>query len=171
MTEETTKTEPKQESPAKEKAAKEKKYQSQYSLTDPLQQKLVCCIMKAGKKSVAERILKHTLEEMFRRGQENPLKVFEKAVENAKPAMEVKPRRVGGSIYQIPVEVPAARQQSLAIRWILDGAKKRKGQPMFKKLAAELMDASSETGYAFTKREDAHRMAQSNKAFAHLARY
>ena len=85
--------------------------------------------------------------------------------------MEVKAKRIGGAVYQIPIEVKPKRQQSLSVRWVLEGARKKKGQPMYKRLASELMDAFNETGYAFGKREEAHRMAQSNKAFAHLARY
>ncbi|NCP66782.1 30S ribosomal protein S7 [bacterium] len=156
-----------------EKAAAKprKKYVSQFSFADPLQDKFVNCIMKNGKKTVAVKILKDTLEEMHRRGQDDPLKCFELALKNATPAMEVKAKRIGGAVYQIPMEVTEKRQQSLCIRWVLEGARKKKGQPMFKRLAAELLDASNETGFAYGRKEDVHRMAQANKAFAHLARY
>jgi len=160
----------KAEAPKKD-AKPKKKYMSQFSFSDPLQDKFVKCIMKNGKRTVAERIFKDTLNEMHRRGQEDPLKTFEIALRNATPAMEVKAKRIGGAVYQIPMEVTEKRQQSLCIRWVLEGARKKKGQPMFKRLAAELMDASNETGFAFSRKEDVHRMAQANKAFAHLARY
>lgn len=157
--------------PEKSPAKPRKKYQNQFSFTDPLQSKLVNCIMKNGKKTIAVKILKDTLAEMHRRGQDDPLKTFEKALKNATPAMEVKAKRIGGAVYQIPIEVTEKRQESLCVRWILEGARKKKGQPMFKRLSNELIDASNETGFAFGKKEDMHRMAQANKAFAHLARY
>ena len=156
------------EKPAPKKV---KKYQNQFSFTDPLQVKFVNCIMKNGKKTVAQRIMKDTLEELHRRGQEDPLKTFETALKNATPTMEVRGKRIGGAVYQIPIEVTTKRQTSLSTRWILEGARKKKGQPMFKRLATELLDCANENGHAFSKREEAHRMAQANKAFAHLARY
>jgi len=127
--------------------------------------------MKNGKKTVAVKILKDTLNEMYRRGQDDPLKTLEVAMKNATPAMEVKAKRIGGAVYQIPIEVTEKRQTSLSTRWILEGARKKKGQPMFMRLSSELIDASNEAGFAFGKKEDMHRMAQANKAFAHLARY
>lgn len=159
-----------QEAPKKE-AKPKKKYHQQFSFTDPLQDKFVKCVMKNGKKTVAQRILKDTLEEMHRKGQDDPLKTFELALRNVTPAMEVKAKRIGGAVYQIPIEVTEKRQESLCIRWILEGARKKKGQPMYKRLSTELLDAANETGFAFGKKEDMHRMAQANKAFAHLARY
>ncbi|NJP03903.1 30S ribosomal protein S7 [Candidatus Gracilibacteria bacterium] len=140
-------------------------------MNDPIQAKMVTCIMKNGKKQVAIRILQMAFEEMNRRGEKDVLKTFEKAVQNATPTMEVRPRRIGGSIYQIPIEVTPKRQGSLSIRWILAAARSKKGQPMYKRLASELLDAANETGTSFRKREESHKMAQSNKAFAHLARY
>jgi len=151
--------------------AKKIKYVNPFSFTDELQMKFVNCIMKNGKKVIAQKILRGAFDEMHRKGVENVLETFEKAYANATPTMEVKPKRVGGGIYQIPMEVSAKRQRSLAIRWILEGARKRKGMPMARRLALELLDAASETGFSYTKREDAHRMAAANKAFAHLARY
>lgn len=169
--EETTKSTP-ESAEAPEKAGKKvKKYQNQFSFTDPLQSKFVNCIMKNGKKTVAQRIMRETLAELHRRGQDDPLKTFEKALKNATPMMEVRGKRIGGAVYQIPIEVTAKRQESLCTRWILEGARKKKGQSMYKRLATELIDCANETGHAFSKREEAHRMAQSNKAFAHLARY
>jgi len=157
----------------KEEAPKKarKKYQNQFSFGDPMQVKFVNCIMKNGKKTVAQKILKDTFEELYRRGSDDPLKTFETAIKNATPTMEVRGKRIGGAVYQIPIEVTTKRQASLSNRWLLEGARKKKGQPMFKRLANELLDCSNETGHAFSKREEAHRMAQANKAFAHLARY
>ncbi len=154
-----------------EKKTKKSKYQNPFSHTDPLQQKFVNCLMKNGKKTLAQRILKDIFDEINRRGSEDPLKTFELALRNATPTMECKAKRIGGAVYQIPMEVTTKRQQSLCIRWILEGARKKKGQPIARRLAGEIIDCSNETGYAFGKREEAHRMAQSNKAFAHLARY
>jgi small subunit ribosomal protein S7 len=150
---------------------KKKKFANPFTMKDPLQAKMVNCIMKNGKKQVAIRIVEMAFEEMNRRGEKDILKTFEKAISNTTPTMEVRPRRVGGSIYQIPVEVTPKRQASLSIRWILAAARSKKGQPMYRRLASELLDASNETGNAFRKREESHKMAQSNKAFAHLARY
>ncbi len=169
----TTSTElrPKTDEAKTSSGEKKKKYTSQFSYTDPLQTKLVNCIMKEGKKTIAQRILMDAFEELFRRGEKDPLKTFELALENATPMMEVRPKRIGGAVYQIPIEVTSKRQQSLSIRWILDAARARKGQPMYKRLASELMDASQDLGQAVTKKKESHRMAQANKAFAHLARY
>lgn len=153
------------------KAPKKAKFNTPFSLVDPLQSKVVNCIMKCGKKTIAQRILKDSFAEIFRRGEQDVQKTFEKAIKNATPTIEVRPRRIGGSVYQVPTEVTAKRQQTLAIRWILDAARKKSGQPMAKRLASELLDAANERGTAFSKREEMHRMAQSNKAFAHLARY
>ncbi len=124
-------------------------------------------VMKDGKKSIAARIVYDALDIIKRRTKRHPLDVLEEAVKNVSPTLEVKPRRVGGSTYQIPVEVPPDRQTSLAIRWILAAARKRSGKSMAEKLASELMDAARETGAAVKKREDTHKMAQANRAFAH----
>ncbi|MCL4132122.1 UNVERIFIED_CONTAM: hypothetical protein GTU68_020163 [Idotea baltica] len=99
------------------------------------------------------------------------MKTFEKAMENITPNVEVKAKRIGGAVYQIPIEVKPTRQLSLAIRWLLDGARSKKGKPMAQSLAGEIIDAAGEHGHAFTRKEEMHRMAQANKAFAHLARY
>lgn len=162
----TTDTTPKKSSPKKLGNAK-----NPFSYTDPLQQKLVNCIMKNGKKSIAQRILKDTFEELARRGEKDPLKTLELSLSNATPTIEVRPKRIGGAVYQIPVEVPSKRQQTLSIRWILKAARSRKGQPMYRALAAELVEASQDSGSAVNKKKDVHKMAQANKAFAHLARY
>lgn len=128
-------------------------------------------MMQRGKKSVARRIFSDAMQQLRDMGKNNPEVIFHKALENVKPITEVRARRVGGSVYQIPTEVNAKRQMALSIRWILEVCRKRKGQPMAQKLAQELVDASNETGAAFKKREDVHKMAQANKAFAHFARY
>lgn len=124
-------------------------------------------IMKKGKKSLAERIMYETLDIVAEQAKRPPLEVLEQAVRNVSPVLEVKPRRVGGSTYQIPVEVPPDRQVSLAMRWILTAARSRPGKSMAEKLASELMDAAHETGAAFKKKEDTHKMAEANRAFAH----
>jgi small subunit ribosomal protein S7 len=161
----------KKDAPKKDAPKKEKKYVNPFNESDPLQAKMVNCIMKQGKKTIARRILRDTFDEMNRKGEKDVLGTFEKAIQKSTPTMEVRPRRVGGSIYQIPLEVNPKRQASLPIRWILQGARNKKGQPMYKRLATELMDCANEQGFGFNKREDVHKMAQANKAFAHLARY
>ncbi len=150
---------------------KPKKFVNPFNMKDPLQAKLVNCIMKNGKKTVAQKILRDCFEEMHRKGEKDVLKTFETAFSNVVPTMEVKPKRIGGSVYQIPMEVTAKRRVSLPIRWILKGARNKKGQPMYKRLASEIIDAANETGFAFGKKEEVQRVAQANKAFAHLARY
>ncbi len=124
-------------------------------------------IMKDGKKSLATRVMYQALDIAEQRTKRPGLEVFEAAVQNVFPLLEVKPRRVGGSTYQIPVEVPPGRQVSLAMRWILAAARNRPGKLMAEKLAAEFIDASNRTGAAVKKREDTHRMAEANRAFAH----
>ena len=124
-------------------------------------------IMRKGKKSLAESILYGAFEVMERKSKENPLKLFEKAVENTKPLLEVRSRRVGGSTYQVPVEVRYERKTALAIRWLIGYAKQRPEKGMMNKLAGELIDAANMRGAAIKKREDTHRMAEANKAFAH----
>lgn len=136
-----------------------------------LQEKFINCMMKKGKKSVSRKIFNESMRILKDSGKSKPPAVLEKAINNVMPNMEVKARRVGGSVYQIPVEVNPKRQLALSIRWILDACRSKKGKKMAEKLAQELTDASNETGAAYKKREDAHRMAASNKAFAHFARF
>ena len=124
-------------------------------------------IMKGGKKSTAARIVYDALDIVQARMKRPPLEVMEDAMRNVSPVLEVKPRRVGGSTYQIPVEVSPDRRLSLAMRWLLAAAHSRPGKSMAEKLAGELMDAARETGAAVKKREDTHRMAEANRAFAH----
>jgi small subunit ribosomal protein S7 len=124
-------------------------------------------LMMRGKKSIAERILYDAFDIIESRVQKNPLDVFEEAVNNATPILEVKPRRVGGATYQVPVEVMPERRLSLAMRWLVQNARKRTGKSMAEKLAAELMDAAQGQGATIKKKEDTHRMAEANRAFAH----
>lgn len=137
----------------------------------PTQEKFINYLMERGKKSIARHIFQETLEIIEAKGNKKPIEIFEKALANAKPNMEVRPRRIGGAVYQIPVEVKPQRAIALSFRWIIGGARSGKGQKMAQKLARELMDASNETGTAIKKRDETHRMAQANKAFAHLAKY
>ena len=141
-------------------------------LPDPLYNsqlvtKFVNSVMERGKKSLAEGILYGALNRVAEKTQDDPMKVFKKAIENVKPALEVKSRRVGGSTYQVPVEVRPNRRTSLAIRWIIDYADQRGEKTMREKLAAELLDAANLRGGAVKKKDDTHKMAEANKAFAH----
>ncbi len=124
-------------------------------------------LMMRGKKSIAERILYDAFDIIENRAHKSPMDVFEEAVNNATPILEVKPRRVGGATYQIPVEVRPERRLSLAMRWLVQNARKRTGKSMAEKLAAELMDAAQGQGATIKKKEDTHKMAEANRAFAH----
>jgi len=124
-------------------------------------------LMKKGKKSISIQIIYDAFDLIEERTKRPALEVFEEAIQNATPALEVKPRRVGGATYQVPVEVRPSRRTALAMRWILGAATARPGKSMAEKLAAELMDAANKTGAAIKKREDTHRMAEANRAFAH----
>nr|YP_009315001.1 Ribosomal protein S7 [Scinaia undulata]SCW23456.1 Ribosomal protein S7 [Scinaia undulata] len=124
-------------------------------------------VLKSGKKSIAQKIIYHALEIIQDRATSEPLNILEKAIRNATPLVEVKARRVGGSTYQVPIEVRAYRGTNLALRWITRFAKERSGKDMATKLANEIMDAANENGNAIRKREETHRMAEANKAFAH----
>ena len=129
--------------------------------------KFINGIMWDGKKSIAESILYRSLDIIHKRTNEDPLKLFEKAIENVKPVLEVRSRRVGGSTYQVPVEIRPERRQALAIRWLIQYARGRGEKSMEEKLASELLDAASNKGSAVKKKEDTHKMAEANKAFAH----
>lgn len=124
-------------------------------------------LMMRGKKGLAERILYNTIDELERRAKRPGIEVFEQALRNATPVIEVKPRRVGGATYQVPVEIKGDRRQSLAIRWLLGAARKRSGKSMSDRLAAELMDAANNVGTTIKRREDTHKMAEANRAFSH----
>jgi len=131
--------------------------------------RLVSTVMECGKKSTAQRIVYGTFEAIVEKlPSTNPVDVLQRAVDNAKPRLEVKPRRVGGATYQVPLEVPSDRQVSLAVRWIVNFADHRKGTRMRDALAAEILDAYAGQGSAIRKRDDVHKMAQANKAFAHF---
>ena len=124
-------------------------------------------VMKKGKKNLAQSILYEAFDIMHQKTKEDPLSLFQKAIENVKPAVEVRSRRVGGSTYQVPTEVRTVRRNTLSIRWILTYAQQRGEKSMAAKLAGELIDAANGRGGAFKKKEDTHRMAEANKAFAH----
>jgi len=124
-------------------------------------------VLKKGKKSVAEDIVYGTLDILKQRTKDDPLKVLEKAIDNVRPLLETKSRRVGGATYQVPVEVPEHRSISLGMRWLVKFAKERGGKSMEEKLAAEILDALANKGGAVKKREDTHKMAEANRAFAH----
>ncbi|MFT5434470.1 MAG: small subunit ribosomal protein S7 [Myxococcota bacterium] len=135
---------------------------------DWLVQKFINCLMSDGKKATAERLMYATFDDIERRTKDDPLKVFKRAMDNVRPAVEVKSRRVGGSTYQVPVEVRPDRRTALAIRWIIAYARKRGERGMTSKLSAEIIDAANNRGSSVKKREDTHRMAEANKAFSHF---
>ena len=129
--------------------------------------KFINFIMYDGKRSVAEKIIYTALEKIKEKTKQDPIKIFNDAISNVRPNLEVRSRRVGGATYQVPVEVKSKRSQTLALRWILEASRKRKNKTMSDKLFNELMDASQGKGSSIKKREDTHKMAESNKAFAH----
>jgi small subunit ribosomal protein S7 len=129
--------------------------------------KFVNTVMQDGKKSTAEKIMYGAIANLDARGEASGIELFEKAIENVKPLLEVRSRRVGGATYQVPVEVRAVRRQTLALRWLVEYARKRNERTMVERLANELFEAANERGSSFKKKEDIHRMAEANKAFAH----
>ena len=147
----------------KRKALPDPVYQS------PLVTKFINCMMWQGRKAVAEQIFYGAMTTIQERTKEDPLKVFRKAMDNVKPAVEVKSRRVGGSNYQVPIEVRPQRRMALALRWLIGYSRQRPEKSMHERLANEIMDAASARGNAFKKKEDTHRMAEANKAFSHFA--
>jgi small subunit ribosomal protein S7 len=137
---------------------------------DLLVSKFINCMMWEGKKTASQKVFYDAMEIVAQKaGNNNPLEVFTAAMNNVKPVVEVKSKRVGGATYQVPVEVNRKRAQSLSIRWILEAARAKKGRPMAERLATELLDAFKKEGAAITKRENTHKMAEANKAFAHYA--
>ena len=134
---------------------------------DQVLTKFMNCLMYAGKKSTAERIVYSALDRIEKRTGQEPVRVFHDALDNVKPQVEVRSRRVGGATYQVPVEVRSTRAQALAIRWLIDSSRKRSENTMTERLSGELIDASNNRGAAVKKREDSHRMAEANKAFSH----
>ena len=145
----------------------QRKILSDPKFSDQLVAKFVNILMKHGKKSVAEKILYQAFNSVAKRNGQDGIEVFKRALENVRPFVEVRSRRVGGATYQIPVEVRTVRQTTLAMRWIVDAAKKRSEKSMINKLAGELIDASEQKGAAMKKREETLRMAEANKAFSH----
>ena len=124
-------------------------------------------LMRQGRKSLAERIMYSALDEIERQERRDPVEVFEQAVQNATPVVEVKPRRVGGATYQVPVDIRAERRMALALRWLLNSARARRGRTMAERLAAELLEAANNQGATIKRKADTHRMAEANRAFAH----
>lgn len=131
--------------------------------------KFINQVMRRGKKTIARKIVYGAFDILREKTKKEPLEVFEQALGKASPLLEVKPKRIGGATYQVPVEVKGERRQTLAMRWIIQAAKSRKGKPMKEKLAEELINAANNTGWAIKKKEDTHRMAEANRAFAHFA--
>jgi len=129
--------------------------------------KFINCLMKGGKKSISERIFYDAMDQIEKQTRRPPMDTFDLAMRNATPILEVKPRRVGGSTYQVPVEIRGDRRTALAMRWLIRSSRSRSGKSMAEKLAAELRDASNNTGATVKRREDTHKMAESNKAYAH----
>lgn len=139
--------------------------------SSPIQEKFINCVMKGGKKSVAQRIFQDTMDRIAAKGHKDPVKIFEKALDTIKPTLEVKAKRIGGAVYQIPMEVKPNRQVTLAIRWLLETTRSKRNASMAKKLSEELILACNGEGAAIKKRDDVIKMAQANKAFAHYAKY
>lgn len=152
---------PRRYRPPKRKVQPDLKYNSEHV------EMCINRVMRAGKKSLARTIVYDALDLIGERTKRNPLEVFEQAIKNATPLLEVKPRRVGGATYQIPIEVSIDRRITLALRWLIAAARSRSGKGMTEKLANELLDAANNVGTAVKKREDTHRMAEANRAYAH----
>lgn len=146
---------------------KKKKLKPDSFYNSTLISKFINTVMKEGKKSLSEKIIYESMERIEQKAKEDPLKMFEKAVENTRPALETKSRRVGGATYQVPVEVSHSRATSLAVRWLIHYAQERGGKSMVERLSAEIIDAANNRGGAIKKREDTHKMAEANRAFAH----
>lgn len=155
-------------------ARKKKKYKQHQILPDRLYNdvmisKFINQVMRKGKKTIAQKIVYHAFDIIKEKTKKEPLEIFKEAIKNASPFLEVKPRRIGGATYQVPREVKGPRRVSLAIRWIIESARTKKGKPMKEKLAEELMAAAENTGEAIKKKTNIHRMAEANRAFAHFA--
>jgi small subunit ribosomal protein S7 len=146
---------------------KRRKIQPDPFYNSTLVARFVSLSLKKGKKTTAEQILYNTMDILKLKAKDDPLKVLEKAIENVRPLLETKSRRVGGATYQVPVEVPTDRSFGVAVRWLLSYAKERSGKSMEEKLSAEILDAINNRGGAVKKREDTHKMAEANRAFAH----
>lgn len=152
------------------KKFKQKEILPDYIYNDVTVSKFINQVMRKGKKTIARKIVYKTFEIIKKETKKEPLEIFEKALENAAPLVEVKSRRIGGATYQVPKEVKGKRKLSLAMRWIINAAKNKKGKPMEKKLAQEIIQAFKNEGEAIKKKTNLHRMAEANRAFAHFAR-
>ena len=153
--------------------SRKRKAPKKIPITDPVYKsaiipKLINSIMYDGKKTVAEKIIYDAIDKIKSKSKEEPINIFNEAINNIKPTVEVRSRRVGGATYQVPVEVKSKRSQTLALRWILEASRKRKNKTMSDKLFNEIYDAYQNRGSAIKKKEDTHKMAESNKAFAHF---
>ncbi len=151
-----------------------KKFKKHLIQPDPLYNDLTVAkfinqIMRKGKKTIARKIVYGAFDIIKEKTKKDPLEIFELALKNTSPLLEVKSKRIGGATYQVPVEVRGDRKLTLSMRWIIKGAKQKKGKPMKERLAGELMDAANNTGWAIKKKTDTHRMAEANRAFAHFA--
>ena len=140
-----------------------------YVYNDVLVAKFINQVMRKGKKTIAEKIIYKAFGIIKEKTKKEPIEVFKAALENVAPLLEVKPRRIGGATYQVPTEVRGDRRVTLAMRWLIKGAKMKKGKPMREKLAGELIEAANNSGWAVKKKTDTHRMAEANRAFAHFA--
>jgi len=148
---------------------KKQKIEPDFRYNDVMVAKFINHIMKKGKKTIAQKIVYQCFDIIKEKTKKEPLEVFKLAIENVAPLVEVKPKRVGGATYQVPTEVKGDRRIALGTRWILNAARAKKGKPMKEKLSQELIDASNNTGNAIKKKNDTHRMAEANRAFAHFA--
>jgi len=152
---------------ARRKSAQQRKILPDYKYSSILVAKFINSLMKSGKKGTAEKIFYDAIDIISKETKEDGIEVFKRAINNVKPIIEVRPRRIGGATYQVPIEVRPGRRQSLAIRWIIKAVHQRKEKDTTLRLARELMDAVNQQGLAFKTRENTHRMAEANKAFAH----
>ncbi|MBN1384925.1 MAG: 30S ribosomal protein S7 [Elusimicrobia bacterium] len=153
--------------PRKPRKIKKEPPKRDYKYNNVIVARIINDMLKKGKRSLAESIYYSAMDIIKEKTKQEPLTVLDRAIKNIKPLLEVKPRRVGGATYQVPVEVKSARGIALAVRWLLMYSKQKKGKPMNERLAAEIMDAANNIGSAVKKREDTHKMAEANKAFAH----
>ncbi|MGE5298342.1 MAG: 30S ribosomal protein S7 [Acidobacteriaceae bacterium] len=157
--------------PRKARSYKKHPVDADYKYNSIKLSKFINYIMERGKKSVASRLVYGALDVIAEKTKADPKTIFETAIRNVSPIVEVKGRRIGGANYQVPIEVQEPRKTSLGMKWIINAARSKKGRPMAQKLADELIEAYNKTGAAIKKREDVHRMAEANKAFAHFARF
>jgi len=156
---------------AKGKKIKRRELEPDPIYNSALVTKLINYVMRQGKKSIARKIVYQAFEIIKEKTKQDPVEILEKALRNAGPILEVRPKRIGGATYQVPMEVKPHRRIALGLRWIIEAARSRKGKPMYEKLAEELINAANNEGAAVKKKENVHRMAEANKAFAHFASY